>query len=148
MGPGELLMGQLASSATRWTEMGLVPDAVIRAGIRRLLLRRLTEINASNSEAAMADLNRFVSEMDQSVVAPVPELANEQHYEVPAEFFDLVLGQRRKYSACLWRNGTDHLDRAEEDALKVTCERAGLSDNTSLDSVIATRMNCLIQYAA
>lgn len=132
MKAGDDLMGQLAHSATRWTEMGLVPDAAIRAGIRRLLLKRLSEIHASDIETALAALSRFIEEMDASVIAPVPELANEQHYEVPAEFFDLVLGQRRKYSACLWRNSTEHLDRAEEDALVVTCERAGLTDGMNI----------------
>ena len=36
----------------------------------------------------------------------MPEKANEQHYEVPARFFELVLGPRLKYSSCLWEPGT------------------------------------------
>ncbi|MFB6260827.1 MAG: cyclopropane-fatty-acyl-phospholipid synthase family protein, partial [Thiohalorhabdaceae bacterium] len=61
-------------------------------------------------------------------VAPVPDKANEQHYELPPEFFDRVLGHRRKYSGCLWRAGTADLDTAEDAALAETCERAGLAD--------------------
>jgi cyclopropane-fatty-acyl-phospholipid synthase len=112
--------------------MGLVPDTAIRAGIRRLLAKRLAEINAADAETAMADLNRFVSEMDTSVIAPLPDMANTQHYEVPAKFFDLVLGQRRKYSACYWRPETRDLDHAEEDALAITCERAGLENGMEI----------------
>ena len=33
-----------------WTEMGLVPDNVIRMGIRRLLRERLDEISADDCE--------------------------------------------------------------------------------------------------
>ena len=116
------------ASAMRWTEMGLVPDSAIRAGIRRLLVKRLAEINATDIAASSADLNQFVEGMCVSEIAPVPELANEQHYEVPAEFFTHVLGQNRKYSACYWQDDTDNLDQAEADALEITCERAGLEN--------------------
>ncbi len=33
-------------------------------------------------------------------------LANQQHYEVPPEFFQLVLGPRKKYSLCDWSNAS------------------------------------------
>lgn len=119
-------MSNLAANATRLTEKGLVPDAAIRAGIRRLLGKRLGEIKAADVEVSSIALNRFVEEMDDSDIAPVPELANEQHYEVPAEFFDVVLGKHRKYSACYWKDDTIDLDQAEADALSITCARAGL----------------------
>jgi cyclopropane-fatty-acyl-phospholipid synthase len=115
-------------SAMRWVETGLVPDAIIRAGIRRLLVKRLAEINADDAAASSANLNRLVQEMCESEIAPLPELANEQHYEVPAEFFTQVLGKHRKYSACYWQDGTVNLDQAETDALAITCERAGLEN--------------------
>ena len=80
-----------ALSVTRralgWVEQGLVPDVVIRSAIRRLCEERLREIDASDCEAASARLEAFVREMDAAPAAPVPHLANEQHYEVPAEFF-------------------------------------------------------------
>jgi cyclopropane-fatty-acyl-phospholipid synthase len=112
----------------RWTEMGLVPDAAIRAGIRRLLAKRLVEIQAGDVSASADALNQFVADMRVAEVAPVPELANEQHYEVPAEFFNAVLGKHRKYSACYWAEGTQDLDEAEANALKITCERAGIKN--------------------
>src|SRR5207253_8564615 len=51
-----------------------------------------------------------------------------QHYEVPAEFFALALGPRRKYSCAWWPAGLTDLAQAEELALAATCERAGLAD--------------------
>jgi cyclopropane-fatty-acyl-phospholipid synthase len=121
-------MSNGAASVMRWTEMGLVPDTAIRAGIRRLLVKRLAEIEASDVSASADALNLFVHEMCEAQVAPVPELANEQHYEVPAEFFTEVLGQHHKYSACYWQDGTTGLDQAEENALAITCERAGIEN--------------------
>ena len=58
----------------------------------------------------------------------VPEKANEQHYEVPAEFFQFVLGRRRKYSCCYWPDESTTLDEAEDASLEVTCERAEIED--------------------
>jgi len=121
-------MNSAASNVMRWTEMGLIPDAAIRAGIRRLLVKRLSEIKAADVAASADALNQFVEDMCVSEVAPVPELANEQHYEVPAGFFTEVLGQHHKYSSCFWREGVKNLDQAEADALEISCERAGIQN--------------------
>src|SRR5210317_579677 len=83
-----------------WAEMGLVPDRIIRAGIRRLNRRRLEDIHAADLERSSRALSEFVAQMNAAEIAPLPELANEQHYEVPAEFFGLVMGDHRKYSSC------------------------------------------------
>src|ERR1044072_5146052 len=49
--------------------------------------------------------------------------ANQQHYEVPAEFFRLVLGPHLKYSCAYWPPGVDNLADAEKAALALTAER-------------------------
>ena len=121
-------MSSVTARAVDWTETGLVPDSVIRAGIRRLLDRKLKEIHATDVEKSAIIKNRFVAMMSGSPVALVPELANEQHYEVPAEFFSEVLGQNRKYSCCYWPSGVEDLESAEEAALQVTVERAGIEN--------------------
>ncbi len=54
--------------------------------------------------------------------------ANEQHYEVPGAFFDLVLGPRRKYSSGFWPAGVVDLESAEEAMLDLYAQRAGLQD--------------------
>jgi cyclopropane-fatty-acyl-phospholipid synthase len=121
-------MSSVTAKAVDWTETGLVPDSVIRAGIRRLLGRKLKEIHATDVEKAAIIKNRFVQMMGESPIALVPHLANEQHYEVPAAFYSEVLGRNRKYSCCYWPNGVDDLDAAEDAALQVTAERAGIED--------------------
>ena len=121
-------MSSVTAKAVDWTETGLVPDSVIRAGIRRLLDRKLKEIHATDVEKSAIIKNRFIQMMGGSPVALVPELANEQHYEVPAAFFSEVLGENRKYSCCYWPTGVEDLDAAEEAALQVTVDRAGIED--------------------
>ena len=121
-------MSSVTAKAVDWTETGLVPDSVIRAGIRRLLERKLREIHAADVEKAAIIKNRFVQMMGESPIALVPHLANEQHYEVPAAFFSEVLGRHRKYSSCYWPKGVEDLEAAEEAALQVTVERAGIED--------------------
>ncbi len=122
----------VAHLAIRWTEQGLVPDGAIRAGIRRLLRQRLEELRADDVEFAAARAEAFAAEMARAPIALVPHKANEQHYEVPAEFYALALGRRRKYSACYWPEGVASLDDAETAALEVTCERAGIRDGLDI----------------
>ncbi len=118
--------------AINWVEQGLVPDRFIRAGIRRLCEKRLKEIASSDCETGARLTERFVLDMDQSDVAQMPELANEQHYEVPAEFFSLALGPHRKYSSAWWPEGTATLADAEATSLRQTCEHAGLVDGQTV----------------
>jgi cyclopropane-fatty-acyl-phospholipid synthase len=117
-----------SNAAINWVESGRVPDVLIRAGIRRLVRQRAIEINAGNCEKAADSMNRFVQKMNSSPVALVPELANEQHYEVPEAFFGHVLGKHRKYSSCFWSKDCTNLDEAEKHSLEITCNRAGIVD--------------------
>ena len=125
-------MSHATQLAISWVEQGLVPDAVIRGGIRRLCERRLKEIAATNCETATQLIERFVSSMEASDIAPLPQLANEQHYEVPAQFFALALGPHRKYSSAWWPQGTTSLADAEATALAATCKHAELSDGHTI----------------
>ena len=118
----------VSNLAIQWTERGMLPDGIVRAGIRRLLRERLDEIGADDAVVSAATAEAFAAAMGQAPIALVPEKANEQHYELPPAFFAAVLGRHRKYSACFWPPGVDDLDAAEAAALQVTCERAGLSD--------------------
>lgn len=118
-------MNLLASAANQLAESGLVPDALIRRGIRRLCAERKVEIGDQNGQ----DIENFVAKMNESPIALVPDIANEQHYEVPAGFFDLVLGEHRKYSCCYWGGPVSNLGEAEEAALEITCQRADIQDD-------------------
>ena len=121
-------MSHSTARAFGWVEQGLVPDRVIRLGIRRLLKERLAEMHARDAEAADEANQAFIEDMRRAPVALVPGKANEQHYEVPADFFSSVLGPHRKYSSCHWGEGVETLAQAEAHALRITCERAGLQD--------------------
>ena len=114
--------------ALEMTEKGMLPDAVVRAGIRRLLRQRLDEIAAGDLEQVAEREQAFLAMMRTGPVAEVPELANEQHYEVPPAFFESVLGSHRKYSCAFWPDGVAGLDEAEHEALALTCEHAALAD--------------------
>ena len=118
----------LSNLALRVTERGVVPDRLVRVGIRRLLQARLSEIAANDPAAAAAQTEAFVAAMRDAPIALVPHLANEQHYEVPSALFGHVLGHRRKYSSAFWPEGVADLDAAEDAALAATAERAGLAD--------------------
>ena len=114
--------------AINWVEQGLVPDSIVRSGIRRLLRQRLQDIQHQDMSLATATKQDFIEAMAAAPIALVPEKANEQHYEIPAEFYQLILGSRGKYSCSYWNPGTDKLDRAETEALRITCEHAALAD--------------------
>lgn len=119
---------RFTNRALNWVEEGRVPDLVVRRGIQQLLRQRLAEHAADDCEQALALSEHFINELRGAPLALVPEKANEQHYEVPAEFFAAVLGRHRKYSGCWWPEGVNTLDEAEAAALAATCERAGLAD--------------------
>jgi cyclopropane-fatty-acyl-phospholipid synthase len=108
-------------------ERGFVPSPMVRMGIRRLLRSRIRdeERRHADREAALA---RFIAGMEGGDVAPVPALANEQHYEVPASFFQAVLGSRMKYSSGYWPDGVNSLDASEEAMLQLTALRAGIAN--------------------
>jgi len=61
-----------------------------------------------------------------------PAKPNEQHYEEPAELFELVLGPRLKYSSCLWETRDSTLAGAEEAMLALTCDRARIEDGMAI----------------
>lgn len=113
-------------------EKGLIPDSLIRTGIRMLVNTRLDEIKANSCEAGAKSFSDFIASMNISQIAPVPELANAQHYEVPAEFFFYCLGKNKKYSSCYWLPDTTELEVAEVLALQQTCEHADIKDGQQI----------------
>lgn len=121
-------MSAVIEKAVGWTELGLVPDSVVRAGIRRLLESKRREIRADDVEFAADELNQFVAMMNASPIALLPDAANEQHYEIPAAFFAEVMGDHLKYSCGYWPSGVTTLTESEGAALQVTVARAGIEN--------------------
>ena len=110
------------------SERGLVPDALLRHGIRRLCEQRLRDEHADDAAAADARFRALLDELRRSPIAIETDAANAQHYEVPTRFFELCLGKRFKYSSCYYPTGTETLDQAEEAMLALYGERAQLAD--------------------
>jgi cyclopropane-fatty-acyl-phospholipid synthase len=112
-------------------ERGFVPDWATRIGIRSLLRRRLSERH-NDIEQDRASQQAFIGKLRASPLAIETGKANEQHYEVPPAFFEMVLGKRLKYSSCLYPEGCAGLDEAEEYMLRLTCERAQIKDGMDI----------------
>jgi len=111
--------------AIDFAERRLIPDSVLRAGIRNLLRKRLaSEVARHRAPNVLDDWTRM---MAGAPIALSTAVANEQHYEVPAAFFEAALGPRMKYSSCHWDQAID-LASAEEEMLALTAERARLED--------------------
>lgn len=103
-------------------EKNLLPDWLVRIGIRRLLAQRIRE------EEGRYDCEAYVADLKARALAEQTTAANEQHYEVPTPFYQYCLGKRLKYSGCLYPTGRETLDQAEELMLALYAERAQLAD--------------------
>jgi cyclopropane-fatty-acyl-phospholipid synthase len=115
----------------RWegaVERGLVPDAVLRAAIRARTAARVRAARSGTPDERSERFRTLLADLGRGPVTVHTDDANAQHYEVPTEFFELVLGPRLKYSGCYWPEGTRTLGQAEEAMLALTAERAGLAD--------------------
>lgn len=109
-------------------ERGLLPDPLVRLGARRLIGARLRQEHRDDVERSSRRCRALLEELRKSPVALHTASANRQHYEVPDEFFRLVLGPRLKYSACYWPPGVRSLAEAEVAMLELYARRAGLMD--------------------
>lgn len=113
-------------------ERGIVPDAITRIAIRRLCRQRLCNSRNGSADPEDRARARFLDSMRSGPIALVPERANQQHYELPPEFFAAVLGPRLKYSCCYFSSEDTTLPAAEEAALQRTCQRADLDDGQDI----------------
>jgi cyclopropane-fatty-acyl-phospholipid synthase len=113
-------------------EKNLLPDWLIRFGIRRLLAQRLREETAPSSSDQQARLLAYVADLKTRPIAEQTRAANEQHYEVATPFYQYSLGRRLKYSGCLYSTGAETLDQAEDAMLALYAERAQLADGQTM----------------
>jgi cyclopropane-fatty-acyl-phospholipid synthase len=115
-------------SAISLAEHQLLPDKLIRFGIKRLLKQRLQDEYANDPEQRNQRYQQLLETLRQSPIAIETAAANAQHYEVPAAFYHYALGSHLKYSSCYWDEQTGNLDQAEARMLSLTAERAELGD--------------------
>ena len=110
-------------------EKNLLPDWLIRLGIRRLLRQRLHEIEHPSPEVQVA---AFAEALRARPIAVNTAESKEQHYEVPTLFYQKCLGPRLKYSSGLYERGDETLAQAEEKMLALTGARARLADGQEI----------------
>lgn len=109
-------------------EKDMIPDFLIRQGIRSLLKQRLRDENKGSVEAQQQHFMELVRELQESPIAVNTGEANEQHYEVPTKFYQYCLGKHLKYSSGYWKEGVTDIDTSERDMLELICQRARLED--------------------
>lgn len=116
----------MSSWAIAMAERQWIPDAIVRVGIRRLLAQRLRQQDPRSD--VDDDQRRLAEQLARGPMVVHADDANDQHYEVPAEFFRKVLGRHLKYSCGYWPESGMSLDDAESAMLRLTAQRAGIED--------------------
>jgi cyclopropane-fatty-acyl-phospholipid synthase len=115
-------------TAIEWAERGWLPDIALRTGIRQMVARRRRDMSRYDAQEVQRRKADFTRQIAEGPIAVHTQEANEQHYEVPAAFFERVLGPRLKYSSCYYPTPRTTLAEAEEAMLGLTCDRADLRD--------------------
>jgi len=113
-------------------ERNILPDFLIRYGIRRLLAQRLRDENKGSLEATQRHAMELLQALRQGPIAVQTREANEQHYEVPTAFYLSVLGKNLKYSSGYWDETASDLNASEDRMLALTCERAQLAQGQDI----------------
>ncbi|NTJ43081.1 class I SAM-dependent methyltransferase [Agrobacterium larrymoorei] len=108
--------------AINTAEKASLSDGLTLTGIDFLCNRTKRRLEKVPQEEELA----FARDMATYPVATHTDEANRQHYEVPAEFFSLVLGPQRKYSCCYYPSATTTLADAETAALAETVKHADI----------------------
>jgi cyclopropane-fatty-acyl-phospholipid synthase len=118
----------MMKAADTLIESGVLPDWLIRAGVRRNCAARLNEQESGGRAAQAARWQALDRTLRRSPIAVATAAANTQHYEVPAAFFQRVLGPHLKYSCGLWPTAATTLPESESLMLQLTAERAHIDN--------------------
>lgn len=126
-------------------EVGAVPDFLVRSRVRKGLQELIKELNGdSNVEKQQEKLSEFLAEIKTMPIAVNQSNANEQHYEVPAEFYQLVLGPCLKYSCGYWPSEGTTLEQSEKAMLEIYCKRAQLKNGKTTE--LCSRLTMLFTF--
>ena len=110
--------------ATTLAERAPLPDGLTLSAIDFFCGQTRRQL----AKTSALDEDSFARDMDGFPIAVHTDAANRQHYEIPDDFFGLVLGPQRKYSCCLYPGERTTLAEAETFALDETCQHADLKD--------------------
>ena len=124
----ELPRDTVAPGLLGWAERGLLPDSLLRLGIRRMCAQRLAAERAGGPAEEAMRFQQRLTQLRAEEVALHTDVANVQHYELPPEFFVQCLGRRLKYSSAYYPTGEETLEEAENAMLALYGQRAELED--------------------
>lgn len=122
----------LTQIGTSLIDKGLLPDGIVSWGIRRICAERIREEEAASRAGFESYIQARAAELSGSKIAILTDKANEQHYEVPTDFYLKCLGPRLKYSSCYYPAGNETLAEAEEAMLKLYEQRAEIQDGMNI----------------
>lgn len=122
----------LAKHLIALAERGILPDFLVRFGVRRLCRCRLKNESIDDPESQQKRFQDLIEQLQQSPIAIQTDAANEQHYQVPTEFYLATLGKHSKYSCAYYATPTHSLDEAEEAMLNLYSERAQLDNGQQI----------------
>jgi cyclopropane-fatty-acyl-phospholipid synthase len=92
-------------------------------------------LNILKADTVQEELHQklqIVQSLKTMPIAIETDVANEQHYEVPAKFYDLCLGPRKKYSSGLWPSPSTTFEESEVAMLEHYCQLAKVQDGMKI----------------
>jgi cyclopropane-fatty-acyl-phospholipid synthase len=110
----------------------VLPDRLLRRVVRSRVRGLVRDFDRRTAQEQADQEATLVAGFESGPITVNADDANRQHYELPPEFFEAVLGPRLKYSCCYWPTGVTGLAQAEEAMLELTAERAGLCDGQDI----------------
>ena len=126
-------MERLFNSILALKERGLLPDAVMRALVRLMCAQWVKTFECGGDLEKQAFYKKkYFEKLRSSAGALHQDDANIQHYEVPTDFFHLMLGPYLKYSCCLFPDASTSLADAE-----VAMLRTFIEERLKLSEVVA-----------
>jgi methylase of polypeptide subunit release factors len=126
------VLSETSEQAIPLIHKGLIPDFLIRFGIRVQLRDHLNILRNTEATKELSTKMAIVEQLSNMPIALATDEANQQHYEVPAKFYDLCLGPRKKYSSGLWPKKDTTFEESEVLMLELYCERAGIENGMSI----------------
>jgi cyclopropane-fatty-acyl-phospholipid synthase len=126
------LLSEASEQAIPLIQAGVVPDFLIRFGIRLQLRDHLNILRNTEADKELSTKMAIVEQLHNMPIAVATDEANQQHYEVPAKFYDLCLGPRKKYSSGLWPTANTTFEESEVLMLDLYCERAGIENGMKI----------------
>ena len=100
------MIGKILRKVFWWLLVrGWIPDALLRWKVRSGLSEMLETMDREDKDyQTRVQLEAdFVKEISRQPIAVHQEAANDQHYEIPAEFYQICLGPKLKYSSCYFK---------------------------------------------